>query len=96
MTPWHMLVGYKMEGTRGICVQCGCHLKNCFRFGPKCGIKLIVHKEVNGLGGGGGNSQVRCINVSNVPQTRLLPSKAIATPVPSSSSFIKRKRKKGI
>ena len=74
-----------MEGTRGICVQCGCHLENCFRFCPKCGMQLIVHKEVNGLGGGG-NSQVRCLNVSNVPQTRLLQSKSIATPAPSSSS----------
>ena len=85
MTPWHMLIGYKMEGTRGICVQCGCHLENCFRFCPKCGMQLIVHKEVNGLGGGG-NSHVRCLNVSNVPQTCLLQSKAIATPAPSSSS----------
>ena len=74
-----------MEGNRGICVQCGCHLENCFRFCPKCGMQLIMHKEVNGLGGGG-NSQVRSLNVSNLTQTRLLQTKAIATPAPSSSS----------
>ena len=74
-----------MEGNRGICVQCGCHLENCFRFCPKCGMQLIMHKEVNGLGGGG-NSQVRSLNVSNLTQTRLSQAKAIATPAPSSSS----------
>ena len=48
-------------------------------------MQLIIHKEVNGLGGGG-NSQVRSLNVSNVPQTCLLQTKAIVTPAPSSSS----------
>ena len=72
-----------MEGNRSICVQCGYHLENSFRFCPKCGMQLIISKEVDGLGG---NSQIRSRNVSNISQTRLLQSKVIATPVPSASS----------
>ena len=71
--------------TYSICIQCGYHLENSFRFCPKCGMQLIISKEVDGLGGGG-NSQIRSRNVSNVSQTHLLQSKVMATPVPLASS----------
>jgi hypothetical protein len=47
-------------------------------------MQLIVNTEINCLGGG--NSQIRSPDVSNVSRTRMSQSNIIATPVPSTSS----------
>jgi hypothetical protein len=78
---------HKLEGNRSclfICIQYGCHLENSFRFCPKCGMQLIINTEINVLGGG--NSQIRSPDVSNVSRTCMSQSNVIATPVPSTSS----------